>query len=157
MSRGVVRRLSRGQRRLLVTAIYLGLVIYIGIFLGAENRWWLFVGILGLLTTIGVYSSLLAPFTQRIADKQESQLDERQLAIRNHAHRLAYQILGLLVVFVLLYAQINLTYSDNQLWASSIAIHDIPHISLSIIWLLITLPTSIIAWNEPDLEPEEMD
>lgn len=155
MTRGVARRLSRGQRRLLVAAIYLGLVAYTSIFSVVGDSWWLLAGLLGLVATVAIHSWLLAPFTQRIADKKENDLDERQLAVRNHAHRTAYQILGAVVMLALLYAYINLVHFDGRLWTLSVMDQNISYFVVDTIWLVITLPTSIIAWNEPNAEPEE--
>lgn len=156
MTRGVARNLSRGQRRLLVAAIYLGLVVYTSIFSVVGDSWWLLAGLLGFVTTIAIHSWLLAPFTQRIADKKENDLDERQLAIRNHAHRTAYQILAAMVMLALLYIQVNLAYFDGRLWTLSVTDQNISYFLVGAIWLVITLPTSIIAWKEPDPEREEI-
>ena len=75
MERTVDQRLGRGQRRLLVAAIYLGLVTYVVEALMAESPWWLSVGrFFGFFATIVIHFSLLLPFTQRIADEKESKL-----------------------------------------------------------------------------------
>ena len=156
MERTVDQHLGRGQRRLLVAAIYLGLVTYVVEALMAESTWWLsVVGFFGFFATIVIHFSLLLPFTQRIADEKESKLDERQAAVRNRAHRTAYQILGSVVMLALVYTSISLGYFSNQLWTPEITADNASTIAMGAVFFIITLPTAIIAWNEPDLEPEK--
>ena len=155
MERGVAQRLSRGRRRLLVLAIYIGLVAYTTTALIEGNSWWITVGLLGAATTVVIHGWLLLPFTQKIADKEESDLDERQVDIRNRAHRKAYQILGSVVIAALLYMNISLDYFGNPLWTPAITDENVSTVLIGTIWLVITLPTSIIAWNEPGPEESE--
>ena len=155
MERGVEQRLSRSQRRLLVTVAYLGLGTFIVESLMADSPWWLFVGsLLGFVATIAIHFWLLAPFTQRIADEKESKLDERQAAVRNRAHRTAYQILGSAILLVLLYTHIRLSYFSDQLWVPEITADNVSTVLVGTMLLIITLPTAVIAWNELDSEPE---
>lgn len=153
MERRAGQWLGRSSRRLLVVAIYFGLFAYTAETPIGGNSWWIFAaGLLGIGATMVIYGSLLLPFTQKIADKKESELDERQVAIRNRAHRTAYQILGSLVIVALVYTQISLDYFSNSPWAPSITEDSMTAVALGAIWLIITLPTSIIAWTEPDVE-----
>lgn len=145
--------MSRGQRRLLVAGVCLGLIFYPGIPLVFDDSWWLLLSIAGVVATVAIHSWLLAPFTQRIADRKEIELDERQEAVRNRAHRTAYQILGAVVLTALLYLQIDLQYFDGRLWSPDMTAQNMTSVLGGTIWLIITLPTSIIAWNEPD--PDE--
>jgi hypothetical protein len=155
MEYGLALRLRRSQRRLLVAASYLGLIGYTTVSLTSKDSWWTLVGLLGILATVAIYTWLLAPSTQKIAGKKEEDLDERQMIVRNRAHHTAYQILGSVVAAALLYPQINHLYLDGQLWAPSITVQNLPSVMVSAIWLIVTLPTSVIAWMELDPETGE--
>lgn len=150
----MAQRLSRRRRRLLVAGVYVGLISYAGTLLALENPSWLWLGLGGLLTTMAIHFWLLRPFTQRIADTKESDLDERQMTVRNRAYYSAYQVLAAVVMSALLYWQIDLQHFEGALPSPDITANNATSVFTAALWLIITLPTSIIAWNEPDPDEE---
>lgn len=151
----MAQRLSRRRRRLLVAGVYVGLISYAGTLLALENPSWLWLGLGGLLTTMAIHFWLLRPFTQRIADTKESDLDERQRTVRNRAYYSAYQVLGSVVITALLYWHLDVQQFEGALPSPDVTGENATSLFVGILWLIITLPTSIIAWNEPD--PDEED
>ena len=140
---------------MLVVVVYVGLVCSTGILLIFDESAWLWLSIPGLLMTVAIHSWLLAPFTQRIADKKESDLDERQKTVRNRAYHSAYQVLGSVVLTALMYWHLDLQHFEGALPSPDITKQNATSLFSGLLWLIITLPTSIIAWNEPD--PDEED
>lgn len=124
-----------------------------GILLIFDESAWLWLSVPGLLATVAIHSWLLAPFTQRIADKKEGDLDERQRMVRNRAYYSAYQVLGSVVLTALLYWHLDAQQFEGALPSPDITGENATSLFVGILWLIITLPTSIIAWNEPD--PDE--
>ena len=88
--------------------------------------------------------------TRRIASADEDHVDERQEALRNRAHRIAYAILAISVGLVLLVAEvatpgIRRWLGDAMGGGGAIAF----------IQLLFFLPAMVIAWTEPDRIADE--
>ncbi len=73
----MAQRLSRNQRRLLVAGVYVGLICYPGMLLAFGDSPWALLGAGGLIASVVIHSWLLAPFTQRVAEKKGNELDER--------------------------------------------------------------------------------
>jgi hypothetical protein len=83
--------------------------------------------------------------TRRIASADEDRIDERQEALRNRAHRIAYAILAISMTLVLLVAE-----TADQGIRLGIAGALNGGLVVSFIQLLFFLPAMIIAWIEPD-------
>ena len=95
--------------------------------------------------------------TGTVADKPKSVLDERQEAMRNRAYRLSYQIM--MVLALLLGLAFALVRSSFTPYPSFFALSD-PEAALMAALgvyfvLLFILPTTMIAWLEPDPIHEE--
>lgn len=151
------KNLSQRQRRLLVLAEYAGLLAYPVASILAGSAWWLLLALVGLVAIVLIHSQLLVRFTQRIADREDAELDERQTAVRDNAHRTAYQILGAAIIVGLVLVQMLTTgpLSDKP-WTPQISIQGIvAPVLATILWMYISLPTAVIAWTEPDPEPDE--
>jgi hypothetical protein len=151
------RRLSRRQRRLLVLAEYAGLFSVPMAFVLTENSWWSLLGLLGVLAAVLIHDRLLLRFTQKIANKADADLDERQTAVRDNAHRAAYQILGTSIIVVLALVQMMTTgpLADRP-WTPQISVQSVVvPASTTFLWMYVTLPTAVIAWREPDPDPDE--
>ena len=93
---------------------------------------------------------LLGRATRRIASAPEYAVDERQEALRNRAHRIAYGLLAVSVGATVLIA--DLASSDSRRWLAG-AIQGGPVFAFLI--LLFFLPTMVIAWLEPDRLADE--
>ena len=95
--------------------------------------------------------------TGTVADKPKSVLDERQEAARNRAYRLSYQIMtGLALLLGLAFALVRSSFTD---YPSFFTLSDpeaalIAALGVYFVFLFI-LPTTVIAWLEPD--PVEED
>ena len=151
------RGLSQRQRRVLVLAQYAGLFSYLTVSVFLDNAWWLLLALVGIVATVLIHSQLLVRFTQKIANKQDAELDERQTAVRDNAHRTAYQILGSVIIVGLVLLQMLTTgpLSDRP-WTPKISIHSVvAPVLTTILWMYVSLPTAVIAWAEPDPEPDE--
>lgn len=88
--------------------------------------------------------------TRRIASADEDRIDERQEALRNRAHRIAYAILAISVGLVLLIAEVA-TPGLRRWLAESLGGGGV----VSFIQLLFFSPAMVIAWLEPDRIADE--
>jgi len=142
---------------MLVLAEYAGLSAFPLASLLTKSAWWMLLALVGIVAAVLIHDRLLLRFTQKIAHKVDAALDERQTAIRNDAHRTAYQVLGSVVIVALVVLQILTTGPlSERPWASQISLREIvAPVCTTILWLYITLPTAVIAWREPDTEPDE--
>lgn len=151
------RRLSQRQRRMFVLAEYTGLSSYPVASMLAGSAWWLLIALVGLVAAVLIHHRLLLRCTQKIANKVDAALDERQTAVRNEAHRTAYQILGSMILVALVSLQILTTgLLSERPWTPQISIREIvAPIVTTMVWLYVTLPTAVIAWREPDPAADE--
>ncbi len=150
------RSLSQGQRRLLVLAEYAGISCIPVVSILAESAWWMLLGLLGVIATVLIHGRLLVPFTQEIANKQDIDLDERQTAVRDSAHRTAYHILGTLVLGALFLLWLIIEPLGARPWTPpQISIQDPTTVLTTMLWVYISLPTAVIAWREPNPEADE--
>lgn len=100
-----IRRLSQRQRRLLVLAEYAGISSLPIASILSRSAWWMLLALVGVVATVFIHDRMLIPSTQKIANKQDADLDERQTVVRDSAHRTAYQILGTVIIFGLVFLQ----------------------------------------------------
>lgn len=151
------RQLSQRQRRVLVLAEYAGLLSYLAASILAGSAWWLVLTLVGVVATVLIHSQLLVRFTQKIADKEDSELDERQTAVRDNAHRTAYQILGsAIIVGLVLLHMLTTGPLGFRPWTPQLSIRSIVlPVTTTIVWMYVSLPTAVIAWREPDPETDE--
>lgn len=151
------RGLSQRQRRVLVLAQYAGLFSYLTVTVFMDDAWWLVLALVGVVATVLIHGKLLVRFTQKFADKEDSELDERQTAVRDNAHRTAYQILGSAIIVGLVLLQMSTTGPLSfRPWTPQLSIRSIVlPVTTTILWMYVTLPTAVIAWAEPDPDPDE--
>jgi hypothetical protein len=92
----------------------------------------------------------LGQATQRVATAADDIVDERQEALRNRAHRLAYQMFGVATAVVLVGADV--ATPQTRAWLGSALASTLFIVFLQ---LGLVLPAMVMAWLEPDrLEPE---
>ncbi len=94
---------------MLVLTEYAGLSAFPLASLLTESAWWMLLALVGIVAATLIHDRLLVRFTQNIANKVDAALDERQTAIRNDAHRTAYQVLGSVVIVALVMLQMLTT------------------------------------------------
>jgi hypothetical protein len=143
----------------LVLTEYAGLFTYLTVTVFMDDTWWLLLAFVGVVAMVLVHShsQLLVRFTQKIADKENSELDERQTAVRDNAHRTAYQILGSTIIVGLVLLQMLTTGPLGfGPWTPQLSIRSIVlPVLTTILWMQVSLPTAAIAWTEPDPETDE--
>lgn len=105
---------------------------------------------LALLVLLALADVALGRATRRIASADEDRVDERQEALRNRAHRVAYAILALSVAVMLVVAEIG-TPGMRRWIADALGGGAV----ISFIQLLFFLPAMVIAWIEPDRIADE--
>lgn len=161
LSRFLNEKSSRRRRRAMVAVMYLLLVAFAGSGLvGPElestiGAWiWWFLGpllVLGLLLSL-IALAMLRSSIQNLADDNVKRLDERQRSVRHQAHHRSYKILAFLTIIVMSYLMLAIQIYPNRLWLPRG--EEFYYVNMTVLWLLITLPTAVIAWTEPDPEPE---
>lgn len=112
-----------------------------------------------LIIAPAVVMGMLRRGTRRITALDHPDLDERDVAARNSAYRIAFPLLGLATVAGLVLLATHLVPPDEHYVQTT---HDWPVQSVELIalggWIglwAIFLPTGVLAWREPDaLEPE---
>ncbi len=152
------RRLSQRERRVLVLAEYAAIFSYPVVAILRGSAWWLLIAVVGIVATVLIHERLLLPSTQKIANKADADLDERQTAVRDDAHRTAYQVLGSVILVALVLLQMLTTgpLSDRP-WTPQISVRElVSSVTPTAIWLYVSLPTAVIAWAEPDPDPDEL-
>src|SRR6202035_5320991 len=107
------------------------------------------VGI-ALLVLLALGDVALGRATRRLATADEDRIDERQEAMRNRAHRIAYAILATSVGLTVVVAEV--ATPESRRWLSDVlnggAI-------VTFIQLLFFSPAMVIAWIEPDRIADE--
>jgi len=95
---------------------------------------------------------LLLWVTRRLAELPERAIDERQVAIRNRAHRLAYRIVNHAVLWPVALAVVLASFGDPNHWLAHLAGNTevLTAAGTVICQLVCFLPTMILAWTEPD-------
>ncbi|MBO0933798.1 hypothetical protein [Fibrella aquatilis] len=99
--------------------------------------------LLGLVAVIGmiVYLYRGTGFWQ-LGNAPDNQLDERQLQVRNRVYRLAYIGVATLVLALLLVAIFGFPLPQG--------FDDVQPFYWTIATIVLTLPSAILAWTEPD-------
>lgn len=145
--------LSRTGRRALVVSALSGYPIFLGAWFGLPAMgitgvaWAVAVAAIGLATLAAMVA--LYRFRRSMAQAPEDRLDERQIAVRDHAYLQSYRLFcgGLLLALVavaiapdLLDRTLSVTYETIQ-----------PLVWAGILYSII-LPSAVVAWQEPDLD-----
>lgn len=161
---------SRRQRRFLVLVMYFGFsswMIILPLFslleaydddltrptaflLGAP------LSLLALVLPISAVFVFWAIWVSTQGMVRKDKLDERQRVIRNSAYRSAYLILGNTFIIVASYWLFATnSFGEGRLWLPSG--DEAQNLFVLALLLFYTLPTALIAWNEPDPEEEESE
>ena len=154
--RSALHTMSRGRRRTLILVMQLGMAAWALTFaLTRADSWSVVILSLGLqLLYMVIFFRVLRPIMVEVI-KKDRDLDERELSLRNAAHCHAYQILIVAIT----------TVTAAPMAASLYFGVDLPlqltHWHLTALFFLfmnlsMSLPASVVAWNEPDPEPEDL-
>lgn len=147
--------MSRTRRRWLVLTMQLGMAAYALAFSFAGiNAWWLFLLVMCLQAVYTIiFFRVLRPVMKEVV-KEAEDLDERQIALRDRAHYDAYQILGTVVCMVTALPMAAFVYAGFSLPLSLTQWH-LLGLFFFFANLIVSLPASVVAWTEPDPEPDE--
>ncbi|MEO6797131.1 MAG: hypothetical protein ABI401_13260 [Candidatus Dormibacter sp.] len=132
----------RAVRRGLVSAIALGSILLALSHAGPNDAG----GEPFILMALALGFVFLGRATQRIASAPDRQVDERQEALRNRAHRLAYGIFAPLAAGIVLVTYV--AGAASRAWLAS-AFQGSGTL-LTFFLLLVFLPAMVLAWLEPD-------
>jgi hypothetical protein len=146
--------MRRGHRRALVLVMQLSMVAYaLALAFAGVEAWSVVLLVLCLRSLyMVIFFRFLRPVMKEVI-KKTPDLDERELSVRNQAHYSAYQVLTVVLT----------TVTAAPLAASLYFGVDLPlritHWHFMALYLLfmnlsISLPASVVAWTEPDPEPE---
>lgn len=151
----ILEDVSQGRRRLLVVRMYLCLTATVGIFAVAGEHWWIILAIVPFVYAIALYAGAIQPIAQDLTDREDPELDERELMVRNRAYYHAYRALGIIFALSLAYALLaTVSFGDANLPVPR-KLSDFALLILLLAHLLVSLPASVVAWTEPDPEPAE--
>ncbi len=88
---------SRGRRRRWVLAMYV-CVAAVALWLAlGDDHWSAWLAVAPMVAAATLYFKLVVPIRYSLTEKEDGELDERQLAVRNRAYFYAFRILGLVV------------------------------------------------------------
>lgn len=142
--RAQVWRTRRRRRVLVVLAVLVAIASVVAAVAGNGLALVPYAGVFaGLLLTAG-----LRVLTRAVAESSDSQLDERDRALRDAAVRLGFKLLVAALVALYLYgmsAQGTAGFPDHMIGLLT-----------AMIWAGPGGPTLILAWRLPDDDPEDM-
>lgn len=151
IGRAVRQSPGQDRRRLLILTAYASLAIYVVTSVLTGDTAWFWPIQFGWITATVIHIRFLRPATQEIADETVT-LDERQTMVRNRAYYWAYRIITFAILLPAFYVVVA---RQTGVWLPDLTVTGISAIFVGLVWVVIMLPTSIIAWNEPDPEPDE--
>ena len=154
--RSALHTMSRGHRRALVLIMQLGMVSWALTFASMGASSWSIMALslcLQLLYTI-IFFRFLRPVMAEVI-KKDRDLDERELSLRNAAHYHAYQVLVVAISTVTV-APLGASLYFGVGLPLQITGQHFGALFLLFMNLSVSLPASIVAWTEPDPDPEEL-
>ena len=148
--------LTRRRRRAAVLATYLGYAALVGSFWlnGAADlpRWTAMLPIAaGAALLAGLTTVFVGAWWDR-ANQVDAALDERERAVRDRAYRSSYTVVGTLCVTTVVYAAI--AADSGRGWLPSTS-NEWQAVVWGVLLLVMTIPTAVLAWTEPDPVPDE--
>lgn len=147
----------RARRRGLVVVLYASYASLIACFALAENSALGLVFVAGLLpsavalmSAFWALSQVALPYATEGTGRKAELVDERQLQVRDRAFYRAYQILSSLFGLWVVYEGIARTNERQWFWVPQ-TFDQYQAIVWGYLLVSMTLPSALIAWNEPDL------
>lgn len=119
-----------------------------------RQHWSGWLAVVPMVAAAAIYFKLVVPIREALTEKEDRELDERQLAVCNRAYFYAFRILGLVVFGAVLYgaAAVGLGGSGLPLPQTT---SDFGVLGILVAFLLGSLPASVAAWSEPDPDVDE--
>ena len=146
--------MGRDRRRLLVISMYLSLAATTGIFKFAGGSWWIILAAVSFVFAFALYGKVIRPIAHDLTEKEDPELDERELMVRNRAYYQAYRALGIIFALALASAAFFTVFFGADELPVPGTLSDFALLMMLLGYLLISLPASIVAWTEPDAETE---
>lgn len=143
---------SRGRRRRWVLAMYLCLAAVALWVAFGDNHWSVWLAIVPLVAAATLYFKLIMPIREALTEKEDRELDERELVARNRAYFYAFRILGIVIFGAVLYGALAAGSAWSEL-PTPRTTSDFGALGILTAFLLGSLPASAAAWTEPDPEP----
>lgn len=147
----------RARRRGLVVVLYASYASLIACFalagksgLGLVFAAGLLPSGVALMSAFWALSQLALPYATEGAGREAQLVDERQLQVRDRAFYRAYQILSSLFGLWIVYESIARTNERQWFWVPQ-TFDQYQAIVWGYLLVSMTLPSALIAWNEPDL------
>jgi hypothetical protein len=156
VKRSALHTMSRGRRRALVLVMQLGMAAYAlaYAFVGVDS--WRVLALILCLQSLymAIFFRFLRPIMAEVS-KKDRDLDERKLSLRDAAHYHAYQIL-VIVVSTLTVAPMGASLYFGVDLPLRLTQWHLTALFFLFANLTISLPASVVAWTEPDPEPEDL-
>ena len=154
MRPSALHTMSRSRRRVFVLVMQAGMVGWVvTLALAGASSWWIVALILPLEALyLVMFFKVLSPIMREVIRKSPD-LDERQLSVRDRAHYHAYRVLGAVLVTLACAPLAGGLYFGVELPLTLTHWH-FQGLFLFFANLNLSLPASVVAWTEPDPEPE---
>ncbi len=141
---------QQGPRRALVIAMAVVLAAMALIAFMTETKLTSYLGF-GLIAAALVLYTLLRKAVRLISDAPDELLDERQIAVRDAAHTVAYRVLAL-VGSVTLVLHLVLRHPSGT--PAAVANADGTMLLIAFVMSAAFLPALVLAWNLPSEQPD---
>ena len=154
VERTFLGNVSQSSRRRWVLAMYLcAAAVVLWVVFGGDH-WSVWLACVPMVAAAVIYFRLVVPIRKSLTEKEDRELDERQLAVRNRAYFQAFRILGLVIFGAVLYGAFAADFGGWGL-PKPRTTSDFGTLGILVAFLLGSLPATVAAWNEPDPVPDE--
>ena len=165
----VARNSTRRNRRLFVVVHYLSVAFFLTAAFTIDaaldyrgSIWTLLYWLSFVVAVVSMVAywpiwSFLKSSIQTTESELDEDLDERQRMVRDRAYRSAYWILAYTCLYIGLYIAYVRTWATDR-WSWLEGGNELTPVLLviGVTYVVFTLSKAIIAWTEPDPEPEEV-
>ena len=145
--------LNRTHRQRLVIGLYLGYALIVAFWTLSsqlKNPWPMaFV----VISAAGIFYAFRELVIRHgfwvLANAPDTDLDERQVKARDNAYRLSYALFSSLAALGILYWYLATDAKKLGLWLPSTS-NELNAVFWGVWLLMVSLPTAVLAWTEPD-------
>ena len=133
------------RRRLVVIGAVGLLIIFASIFIpGTTASVLKLLPVIGILLMVYGWGRFILPNSSGLPQPNQLGLDERQQQVVTSAYATAYRILACGVMLV----GISILFTNLP---EMMQMADKTMLFVALVWTIISLPTAVLAWNEPDV------
>lgn len=145
--------INRRQRRQLVIGMYLGYGLLVGFWTLSsqlKNAWPMALVVICALGIVYTFRELVIRHGFWVlANAPDQDLDERQVKARDNAYRIAYALFSSLAGLGVLYWYLATDAVKLRLWLPTTT-NELNAVFWGVWLLMVSLPTAVLAWIEPD-------